>query len=47
MARSVIITCALTGGADTKGINPAVPAAVIKWPILDLSEPMGRSEHSE
>ncbi len=26
MARSVIITCALTGGADTKGINPAVPA---------------------
>ncbi len=26
MARPVIISCAVTGGADTKGINPAVPA---------------------
>ncbi len=25
MARSVIISCALTGGADSTGINPAVP----------------------
>ena len=26
MARPVIISCAVTGGADTKGMNPAVPA---------------------
>lgn len=25
MSRPVIVSCALTGGADTKGINPAVP----------------------
>jgi uncharacterized protein (DUF849 family) len=26
MARPVIISCAVTGGADTRGMNPAVPA---------------------
>ena len=25
MARTIIISCAVTGGADTKGINPNVP----------------------
>ena len=26
MARPIIISCAVTGGADTKGMNPNVPS---------------------
>ena len=52
MARPIIISCAVTGGADTKGMNPNVPVTpkeiadeVLAAHAAGAAQPVGVTHH--